>query len=154
MGGVYWVSMSGAASVMRENALCEQWMAGVGADYATLDVPAQVQRVLACWHERIPRLLIFDNCEDPALLTHWQPPTGGCRVLVTSRCRQWVRTRGMQKVALATLPCAQSIELLLEPDHDNAHAPTFYHPIQTINLNLFEIYGSANLADSVMNQAV
>ncbi|MEZ4659844.1 MAG: hypothetical protein R2911_19995 [Caldilineaceae bacterium] len=34
-------------------------------------------------------LLVFDNCEDPALLAQWRPTSGGCCVLVTSRRGRW-----------------------------------------------------------------
>ena len=45
----------------------------------------QVRQVAAEWQGPLPRLLVFDNCEDEALLERWRPRTGGCRVLVTSR---------------------------------------------------------------------
>ncbi len=37
-------------------------------DFASLALDEQVAYVLAAWRSSIPRLLIFDNCEDEALL--------------------------------------------------------------------------------------
>ncbi|MEM7531031.1 MAG: tetratricopeptide repeat protein [Chloroflexota bacterium] len=121
-GGVHWVSMADPASVMAEIAVCGQQMAGVGPDYDSLDLATQVQRVMRFWQQEMPRLLIFDNCEDPALLARWQPTTGGCRVLVTSRRQQWSSAQGVQTLALTTLTRAQSIELLLKFRPDLAEA--------------------------------
>ncbi|MEM7534237.1 MAG: tetratricopeptide repeat protein [Chloroflexota bacterium] len=121
-GGVHWVSMADAASVAAEVVACGLEMAGVhvaGADgisahFAQLDFQIQVQQVRRAWQQATPRLLIFDNCEDPALLQEWRPRTGGCRVLVTSRRPQWGGTLGVQTLALTTLTRAQSVELLLK----------------------------------------
>lgn len=45
--------------------------------------------VLGAWQSPLPRLLIFDNCEDEALLAQWRPPTGGAHVRWTPQiaCR-------------------------------------------------------------------
>ncbi|MEM7530941.1 MAG: tetratricopeptide repeat protein [Chloroflexota bacterium] len=117
LGGVYWVSMADPASVVSEVALCGmQMIAGVqgtlGADYEGLDLATQVQRVLALWQSAVPRLLIFDNCEDPKLLDQWHPSSGGCCVLVTSRRQQWSHARAMMTLPLTTLTRAQSLALL------------------------------------------
>ncbi|MEM7534994.1 MAG: tetratricopeptide repeat protein [Chloroflexota bacterium] len=116
-GGVYWMNMTAPNSVMMEVVRCgEQMMGqefGTGPGFDTLEVPIQVRLVLSLWQSPIPRLLIFDNCEEPALLERWHPPTGGCRVLVTSRRQRWTAAQGIETVALSTLTRAQSIELLL-----------------------------------------
>ena len=54
-------------------------------DFGDLSFEDQVREVMSAWQSALPRLLVFDNCEDEALLAQWRPPTGGCRVLVTSR---------------------------------------------------------------------
>ncbi|MFL5658320.1 MAG: hypothetical protein ACJ8CB_29575 [Ktedonobacteraceae bacterium] len=48
-----------------------------------------MQLVLSAWQNALPRLLIFDNCEEERLLTRWRPPMGGCRILLTSRRAAW-----------------------------------------------------------------
>ena len=64
------------------------------------------------WTRPIPRLLVFDNCEEEALLDRWRPRTGGARVLVTSRRQRWDRSLGVEAIQISTLPRPASIELL------------------------------------------
>ncbi|MEM7531016.1 MAG: tetratricopeptide repeat protein [Chloroflexota bacterium] len=137
-GGVYWVSLADAQSVMSEIALCGQQMAAVEptmqVDFATQSLEAQVQQVLALWQSPLPRLLIFDNCEDADLLAQWHPPTGGCRVLVTSRRQRWSRARGMYTMPLTTLTREQSVALLLKFRPDlNVGAGLASDQINTLN---------------------
>jgi hypothetical protein len=82
-GGVYWVSLAEAGTVPNEVAQC----GGVHLhpEFLTLPLPDQVRLVWQSWHEALPRLLIFDNCETEMLLADWLPTSGGARVLVTSR---------------------------------------------------------------------
>ncbi|MBK9051611.1 MAG: hypothetical protein IPL78_12030 [Chloroflexi bacterium] len=65
------------------------------------------------WQEAIPRLLLFDNCEDEALLAQWRPKTGGCRVLATSRRATWDVSLGVATLPLDTLTPPESRALLL-----------------------------------------
>jgi hypothetical protein len=55
---------------------------------------------------------VFDNCEEEALLDAWRPPSGGCRVLVTSRRSEWSPTLGVTALPLDLLPRHDSIALL------------------------------------------
>ncbi len=66
----------------------------------------------AAWREALPRLLVFDNCEDEALLAEWRPPSGGCRVLVTSRRSRWSAALISQVLALPVFERTESIALL------------------------------------------
>jgi len=68
--------------------------------------------VLANWQTPLPRLLVFDNCEDPKLLARWRPPAGGARVLVTSRRSDWDPALGVQTLPLNVLPRPESVSLL------------------------------------------
>jgi len=112
-GGVFWVTMESAAGIPIEVAAC-----GTGGlvdwrpDYAELKLPEQLALVLAAWQSPLPRLLIFDNCEDEALLAQWRPPTGGCRLLVTSRRATWDLTLGTTAFPLDVLPREASVALL------------------------------------------
>ncbi len=72
----------------------------------------RVARTRHAWAGPAPRLLIFDNCEDPALLAAWRPAGGGARVLVTSRNGYW--PAGFRAQPLAELPRPQSVALLRE----------------------------------------
>ena len=57
-----------------------RWLTG----YDALPLDQQVRLVEDDWARSVPRLLVFDNCEEEALLDRWRPRTGGARVLVTS----------------------------------------------------------------------
>jgi tetratricopeptide (TPR) repeat protein len=78
----------------------------------SLPLEEQVKRVQRAWQSAVPRLLVFDNCEEEALLEAWRPPSGRCRVLVTSRRAHWSPTLGVTALPLDILPRVDSIELL------------------------------------------
>jgi tetratricopeptide (TPR) repeat protein len=112
-GGVFWLSFASADEIPLQVAAC----AGPGAiDLAPgiEDQPMEqrVERVRRAWQSAEPRLLVFDNCEEEALLDAWRPPSGGCRVLVTSRRSQWSPTLGVTALPLDLLPRPDSIDLL------------------------------------------
>jgi tetratricopeptide (TPR) repeat protein len=109
-GGVYWLSCSDPNAVPAEVVACGLRM-GLPA-FEDLDFPDQVRRVQQAWQEPIPRLLIFDNCEEEEVLAQWRPATGGCRVLVTSRRASWSAGLGVRSLALPVLPRAESVALL------------------------------------------
>lgn len=113
VGGVFWIGMANAESVPVEIAQC----GGVGAldlrpDFANLKLDDQVALVLSAWQNALPRLLIFDNCEDPALLAQWRPPSGGSCVLVTSRRAEWEPALNIRTLSLDTLTRSESLTLL------------------------------------------
>ncbi|MCB0036575.1 MAG: hypothetical protein KDE51_21230, partial [Anaerolineales bacterium] len=107
-GGVYWVSMAQAETVPTELALCG---ARLGIDgLEQLPQPQQIELVQKVWETPLPRLLIFDNCEDEALYEQYRPKTGNCRILLTSRKGDWGGT--VQPLTLRSLPRADSVALL------------------------------------------
>jgi hypothetical protein len=112
-GGVFWLSFADAAGVGAAVAQCGG-AAGLALrpDFASLPLDYQVALVLAAWQSPLARLLIFDNCEDEALLDTWRPKSGGCRVLIASRRPIWDASLGVQTHALDTLPRAESMALL------------------------------------------
>jgi tetratricopeptide (TPR) repeat protein len=112
-GGVFWLSFANVDEIPLQVAAC----AGPRAmDLATgiesLPLEERVQHVQRAWQSAIPRLLVFDNCEEEGLLEAWRPPSGGCRVLVTSRRSHWSPTLGVTNLPLDLLSRAESIELL------------------------------------------
>jgi tetratricopeptide (TPR) repeat protein len=113
VGGVFWLNFADPAAVPAEVAAC----GGPGAlalhlEFHTLPIADQVQLVQAAWQSQLPRLLVFDNCEDEALLARWRPPYGGCQVLVTSRRTQWEATLGVRVLPLGVLQRGESLALL------------------------------------------
>ncbi|MBV9791303.1 MAG: tetratricopeptide repeat protein, partial [Chloroflexi bacterium] len=112
-GGVLWLNFADPEAVPAEVAACG------GADgmqlspeFGAQSLDEQVRRVLTAWSSPIPRLLVFDNCEDETLLEQWKPKYGGCRVLITSRRAQWDATLGVQPLRLEVLVRTESIALL------------------------------------------
>lgn len=111
-GGVYWLNFSNQDRIESEIAKCGLNMPELSSDFSTLDINTQIQLVMTAWQSPIPRLLIFDECEEPALLVKWGPKTGGSRVLVTSRRQEWDAHLGIQTFVLETFTRSQSIEFL------------------------------------------
>ncbi|MDY7075909.1 MAG: CHAT domain-containing protein [Chloroflexota bacterium] len=123
-GGVFWLSFADPNAIPAEVASC----GGLGhlnlrPDFGGLLIDEQVQLVLATWQNPLPCLLVFDNCEAPALLARWRPPSGGARVLVTSRRAEWDAALGVRALPLGVLSRTESIALLRKhrpdlPDDD------------------------------------
>jgi len=123
-GGVFWLSFADPQAIRAEVATC----GGPGAldlrpNFGQLPLDDQVKLVLGAWQSPLPRLLIFDNCEDEALLAQWRPPTGGARVLVTSRRGEWSAALGVCALHLDVLPRAESVALLRKHRPDLSDAP-------------------------------
>ncbi|RRR74023.1 MAG: tetratricopeptide repeat-containing protein, partial [Candidatus Viridilinea halotolerans] len=115
-GGLFWLSFADPESIPLEIAAC-----GMALDlpgFADLKLDDQVRRVRSAWAQSIPRLLIFDNCDETepgraeALIQQWRPTTGGCRVLITSRRGVWSASMGVTTLPLGVLNRAESIALL------------------------------------------
>ncbi len=112
-GGVYWLNFDDAKNIAAEVArLGDERGMGLYKKTGQLSVTERVGRVRKAWQEGIPRLLIFDNCEEEQLLVDWLPVTGGSKVLVTSRRGQWSREFEQNVVALNVLSQSESISLL------------------------------------------
>jgi len=111
-GGVFWIDCSIPERVPTE--------IPAGGGPGGLDLPGfadlpdeeRVRRVKEAWKQAIPRLLIFDNCEDEKLLRAHRPGPGGCRVLVTSRRQQWSAGQNLTPLDLEALERPFSIALL------------------------------------------
>ena len=112
-GGVFWLSCADPTQIEYAVAACGGRGLVERADWGELKLPDQVRLVCAAWAAPTPRLLIFDNCEDAALLKVWRPASGGCRVLVTSRQGDWqLANAGMRTLPLTVLPPTASMALL------------------------------------------
>lgn len=111
-GGVFWLNCADAQALPAEVAACGASGLISRDDWADLALETQVQLVRQAWEQPIPRLLVFDNCEDETLLAQWRPASGGCRLLLTSRRERWPQQSGVAGLALAMLPRAESVALL------------------------------------------
>lgn len=110
-GGVFWMSFADASTVPVEVAASGQSL-GLHSSFDALTLEQQVRMVEEAWQSPLPRLLVFDNCDEESLLQRWRPRTGGVRVLVTSRRPDWNATLNVKTVPITTLPRPASIELL------------------------------------------
>jgi len=121
LGGVFWLSFADADAIPGEIARCGG-AAGqrLTDDFDALPLEQQLHFVGAAWQSPLPRLLIFDNCEDEALVETWRPKTGGCRVLVTSRRLDWSPHLGVNALPLDVLARGESLDLLCKHRGDLA----------------------------------
>ncbi|MBX0330519.1 tetratricopeptide repeat protein [Oscillochloris sp. ZM17-4] len=111
-GGVHWVACADPDAIPMSIAECGAVMHGLPEFYGKLPLDERVRLVVAAWEEPTPRLIIFDNCEDPELVARWRPRSTAARVLVTSRQRQWPSALGVGVCPLALLDHDASIALL------------------------------------------
>ena len=112
-GGVFWLSFAEANAIPVQVAECgRSGYLHLRPDFHTLPLEDQIHLVLGAWQSALPRLLVFDNCENEALLGQWSPPTGASRVLITSRRAQWDRTLSLKTLPLGELEPKESIQLL------------------------------------------
>jgi tetratricopeptide (TPR) repeat protein len=112
-GGVFWLSFADPAAVAGEVAACGGLgLLNLSPDFSGLKQDEQIALVTAAWRQEVPRLLVFDNCEDPKLVEVWAPSTGGSRVLLTSRRQRWPSGLQVQTHRLAVLARQSSIALL------------------------------------------
>jgi tetratricopeptide (TPR) repeat protein/transcriptional regulator with XRE-family HTH domain len=105
-GGVFWLSFASADEIPLQIA------GSAGPAFEARPMEERLELVQRAWQSSLPRLLVFDNCEDEELLEAWRPPSGGCRLLVTSRRSQWSPTLCVTALPLDLLPRPDSIELL------------------------------------------
>jgi len=112
-GGVFWLDFSAPDGISNEVARCGGTDGmNLQASFDNLPLPDRVRLVQRAWQQPLPRLLIFDNCEEEELVDEWRPTTGGCRVLITSRRGAWDPARAIQQVRLDTLTPIESQHLL------------------------------------------
>ena len=111
-GGVFWLNMEDPEAIGAQVAACGG-PGGMNLDPFPEKQPEQVARVRQEWQKPLPRLLIFDNADDPRVVADWQLTTGGCRVLITSRRHDWSALPAVQCLPLDTLPRPDSRRLLL-----------------------------------------
>ena len=104
-GGVFWLNFADPDLIPFEIAAC-----GDPVNGSPLDV--RVKRVLLEWQSEIPRLLIFDNCEDLHRLAQWLPQKGGSRVIVTTRQNNWDPALEVKSLLLGPLERQKSLALL------------------------------------------
>ncbi|HYF61865.1 MAG TPA: tetratricopeptide repeat protein [Herpetosiphonaceae bacterium] len=122
-GGVFWLSCSDPALMPTEIAACGEGYGVMISGSERANPTDQIAVVAASWKSALPRLLVFDNCEDVEILRTWRPPTGGCRILVTSQHAQWKTDLGVHEIALPVLDPDDSVALLARRNLDLSAEP-------------------------------
>ncbi|RYB04332.1 tetratricopeptide repeat protein [Lichenibacterium ramalinae] len=111
-GGVFWVDCAVPSAVAEAVAACGLVLYPNQPGFSARPLPERVALVRDAWAGNLPRLLIFDNCEDEALVDAWAPKAGGCRVLITARRQSWSAARGIVAVPLGILERCEGLALL------------------------------------------
>jgi tetratricopeptide (TPR) repeat protein len=131
-GGVFWLDCGDPGLIPDFVAACGGLQGMNLPGFEALSRPEQIARVRAEWRKPIPRLLVLDNVEDAEVLRQWRPPSGGCRLLITSRRGDWPTWMGVQPLAVGTLPRPESLELLcrpqLKPSQPAETCPLYHDP--------------------------
>lgn len=112
-GGVFWINCENSETIASQVAQC----GGAGRldlhpRFNEYSLDEQVRMVQHAWQSQVPRLLVFDNCENAHTFAQWRPTSGGCRILLTSRCAIWPVSLGIYTHVLASFTCIESIDLL------------------------------------------
>jgi tetratricopeptide (TPR) repeat protein len=142
-GGVFWLSFAEPATISAEVAQCGTARhLALYPDTANLSLTEQVAAVRAAWRQDIPRLLVFDNCDDDAVedvVREWTPASGDCRILITSRRGWWSPRSGVEALPLYTLPRPECIALLHQhrPDLSDADADEIAQAVDDLPLALY-----------------
>jgi len=76
------------------------------------ELEKQTNLTLQAWKGAGPRLVIFDNVEDPASVQDWLPRLPKARLLFTSRSSDWPPGLDIEHHPLGVLPPSESLELL------------------------------------------
>jgi tetratricopeptide (TPR) repeat protein len=142
-GGVFWLSFAEPNAISGEVAQCgaSRYLA-LYADDANVSLPDQVAQVRAAWRQDVPRLLVFDNCDDNEIeqvVNEWKPASGGCRILITGRRGWWSPRSGVVAQPLHTLPRAECIALLHQhrPGLANSDADAIANELGDLPLALY-----------------
>lgn len=105
--GVHWVNAYNA-SIEAEIASCGREMDIKHFPDTTLE---QVTTTVREWQKQSMRLLVFDNLEDPKLVTKWLPKLNGLHILITTRRQQWSPDFGLSILPLGTLQRSESLTM-------------------------------------------
>jgi len=106
-------------------------------DFASLTLDEQLTLVRVAWECELPRLLIFDGCEDEQLFDSLRPRAGAARVLVTARRENWDTSFSAVHFPVGSLNTDEAIELL------RMHRPDIHETDSAVDDLLIEIGGLA-----------
>jgi len=119
--GVYWIQAD--HDIAAEIAACGSEM---NISPWPDELEEQVSLTLKAWSEDGPRLVVFDNVNDPCSVRDWLPRLPQARFLLTSRSYDWPPDLGIETHPLEGLPRPESLELLRKLAERLKNAPDKY----------------------------
>ncbi len=114
-GGIFWLNMEQPEGVATQIATYAGPNGLAIPNWQPQHFEYNLAAVQAAWELAIPRLLVFDSLELPAVLTRWRPRIGAAQILITTRRSIWSAGAGIHVEPLAPLPRAASQLLLMTP---------------------------------------
>jgi hypothetical protein len=102
-GGVFWVRCDDLATIAEAVAACGPALHPGDAGFSARPLPERVALVASAWASDLPRLLIFDNCEDEAILDDWVP-----KGVVAGCCLRRAVYPGRRRAVLSRCPLVSS----------------------------------------------
>ncbi len=112
-GGIFFVNCSEPQSIPLSIAGCGLSL-NLSKGFSALPLPEQIALVGSAWASSMPRLLVFDNCEDERILEDWLPKRGGCRLILTSRRPTWDTCLEVHTIITKPLERNDSIKLIIK----------------------------------------
>ncbi len=124
-GGVFWINCSVPTVVALQVAACGRSDAmDLRPDFPSLPLDEQVHLVLGAWQGDTPRLLLYDDCDEPSRLRDFLPSRGGAHVLITSRLPVWDGPPRPAMLPVGPLPREHGVAVLSSFRPDLAAQPT------------------------------
>ncbi|SUE63199.1 Predicted ATPase [Roseomonas gilardii subsp. rosea] len=117
-GGVFWVNCENER-LIADSIIAAGSKIPFPAGFSSLPKAEKLSLIASNWANELPKLIIFDGCENPEILEDWLPRGGGCRVLLTSLRDSWPSSHAVDVHALARFSSKESIELIFQ------HRPDF-----------------------------
>lgn len=112
-GGVFWLNFAHKDTISSEIVKSFDFTnLASHTNFLSLPLEEQIHLILSIWQNPLPRLLIFDNCEDEDTLNQWCPKTGASRVLITTRRQVWPLELEVTPLRVDVLERQESINLL------------------------------------------
>jgi tetratricopeptide (TPR) repeat protein len=112
-GGVFWISCSIPVTVALQIAACGRSDAmDLRPDFPSLPLDEQVHLVLGAWQGDTPKLLLYDDCDEPSQLREFLPSRGGAHVLITSRALAWEGPSRPAMLPVGPLPREHGVAVL------------------------------------------
>jgi tetratricopeptide (TPR) repeat protein/cellulose biosynthesis protein BcsQ len=160
-GGVFWLNFADQHLLPSEILACASPSdPQLAAYFPSVDGAEQLRLILNTWRSDVPRLLVFDACEDLDLLNRWRPTSGGARILITTRQPLWTSSLDLRVVAVDVLSVPDGVRLLRRTagDRDEVALKGIAETLGNVPLvvslagNYLASRSDANLAEEYSNQ--